>query len=72
MKRAAAAAITMLGGRPTTHPPSRPRVRTADGTGEFAIPAYELCSSTEVLDEMALGRMLGKLSSHSATPYAWS
>jgi transposase-like protein len=37
-------------------------VRTADGTGEVAIPSYELFSSTEILDEMALGKMLGKLS----------
>ncbi|SFK71624.1 Transposase, Mutator family [Streptosporangium canum] len=55
------AGSVVLGGRRL--PIRRPRVRTADGTGEVAIPAYELFSSTEVLDEMALGRMLGKLSS---------
>jgi putative transposase len=49
-----------LGGRRL--PIHRPRVRTADGTGEVAIPACELFSSTEILDEMALGKMLGKLS----------
>lgn len=48
-------------GRPKL-PIRRPRVRTADGTGETAIPAYELFSSTEILDEMALDKMLGKLS----------
>ena len=38
-------------------PIRRPRVRTA----EVTLPAYELFSSTEVLDEMALGKMLGKM-----------
>jgi transposase-like protein len=50
----------VLGGRKL--PIRRPRVRTADNAGEVAIPAYELFSSTEILDEMALGKMLGKLS----------
>lgn len=54
------AGSVVLGGRRL--PIRRPRVRTADGTGEVAIPAYELFSSTEILDEMALGKMLGKLS----------
>lgn len=54
------AGSVVLGGRRL--PIRRPRVRTADGTGEIAIPAYELFSSTEILDEMALGKMLGKLS----------
>ena len=49
-----------LGGR--TVPVRRPRVRTADGSTEVAIPAYELFSSTEVLGRMALERMLAKLS----------
>lgn len=50
----------VLGGRRL--PIRRPRVRTADGTGEISIPAYELFSCIEILDEMALGKMLGKLS----------
>ena len=49
-----------LGGR--TVPVRRPRVRTADRTAEVAVPAYELFSSTEVLSEMALERMMAKLS----------
>jgi putative transposase len=40
----------------------RPRVRAADGSGEIAVPAYELFNSTEVLGEMAMTRMLAKLS----------
>jgi len=50
-----------LGGR-TVPGVRRPRVRTADGRTEVAIPAYELFSSTEVLGRMALERMLAKLS----------
>jgi putative transposase len=40
----------------------RPRVRAVDGTGEVALPSYELFSSTEVLGRMALERMLAGLS----------
>jgi transposase-like protein len=40
----------------------RPRVRAADGTGEVALPSYELFSGTEVLGRMALERMLAGLS----------
>jgi putative transposase len=50
----------VLGGRKT--PVRRPRVRTADGTGEVAVPAYELFSSTDVLGQLALERMLAGLS----------
>ncbi len=49
-----------LGGRRV--PVRRPRARSADGTTEVAIPAYELFSSTELLGEMALQRMMAKLS----------
>lgn len=49
-----------LGGRRV--PVRRPRVRSVDGTTELAVPAYELFSSTEVLGEMALERMMAKLS----------
>ena len=41
---------------------SRPRVRAVDGSGEVAVPSYELFSSTEVLGKMAMERMLGGLS----------
>jgi len=49
-----------LGGR--TLAIRRPRVRSADGTAEVAVPAYELFSSTELLGAMALERMMAKLS----------
>jgi putative transposase len=49
-----------LGGRRV--PVTRPRVRAADGSGELAVPAYELFSSTEVLGRMAMERMLAGLS----------
>ena len=40
----------------------RPRVRTADKTAEVAVPAYELFTSTELLGELALEKMMAKLS----------
>jgi transposase-like protein len=40
----------------------RPRVRTADDAAELAVPTYELFSSTEILGQMALERMLYGLS----------
>jgi putative transposase len=43
-------------------PVRRPRVRAAAGSGELAVPAYELFASTEVLGELALERMMAKLS----------
>ena len=49
-----------LGGRRV--PVERPRMRAADGTGELSVPAYELFSQTEILGRMAMGRMLGGLS----------
>ena len=49
-----------LGGRRV--PVRRPRLRSADGYGEVAVPAYELFSGTELLDQMALERMTAKLS----------
>ncbi len=50
-----------LGGRRV--PVRRPRVRSADGTSELAVPAYEVFTSTELLGAMALQRMMAKLSS---------
>jgi transposase-like protein len=50
-----------LGGRRV--PVQRPRMRASDGSGELAVPSYELFSSTEVLGRMAMGRMLAGLSS---------
>ncbi len=49
-----------LGGRRV--PVRRPRVRSADGTAEVAVPAYDLFASTELLGAMALQRMMAKLS----------
>ena len=50
----------VLGGRRV--PVRRPRVRTADGSAEVAVPAYELFSSTDVLSAMVLEKMMAKLS----------
>jgi hypothetical protein len=52
--------VVTLGGRRVRI--RRPRVRSTDGTGEVAVPAYELFASTELLGELALERMLAKLS----------
>jgi transposase-like protein len=49
-----------LGGRRV--PVRRPRMRTADGSGEVLVPAYELFSSTELLGKMAMEKMLAGLS----------
>jgi len=49
-----------LGGRRV--PATRPRVRAVDGSGEVAVPAYGLFSSTELLGKMAMERMLAGLS----------
>jgi putative transposase len=40
----------------------RPRVRTADGTGEVAVPSYQAFAATDLLGQLALERMLAKLS----------
>jgi transposase-like protein len=40
----------------------RPRIRTADGAGEVAVPTYQAFASTELLGELAVERMLAKLS----------
>jgi putative transposase len=52
--------VVSLGGRQV--PVRRPRVRTADRRAEVAVPAYELFAATELLGEMALERMMAKLS----------
>jgi putative transposase len=49
-----------LGGRRV--PVERPRMRATDGSGEVAVPAYELFSATEILGRMAMDRMLAGLS----------
>ncbi|HXP14026.1 MAG TPA: IS256 family transposase [Actinomycetes bacterium] len=40
----------------------RPRIRAADGTGEVAVPTYQAFAATDLLDQLALERMLAKLS----------
>jgi putative transposase len=50
-----------LGGRRL--PVTRPRVRAAGGSGELHLASYDLFSSTEILTQLALERMLAGLSS---------
>jgi putative transposase len=40
----------------------RPRVRTADGTRELSVPSYQAFAATDLLDQLAVERMLAKLS----------
>ena len=40
----------------------RPRVRRADGTAELPLPIWQAFAGTELLDQLALERMLAKLS----------
>jgi putative transposase len=54
-----------LGGRRTSV--TRPRMRATSGGGEVPVPAYELFSSSEILGRMAMGKMLGGLSSRRYT-----
>ncbi len=49
-----------LGGRRV--PVDRPRVRSADGTREVPVPTWAAFASTELLDQLAVERMLAKLS----------
>jgi len=50
-----------LGGRRL--PVTRPRVRAARGSGELHLPSYDLFSSTEILSQLAMEKMLAGLSS---------
>jgi putative transposase len=49
-----------LGGRKITV--DRPRVRRADGAAELPLPTWQAFAGTELLDQLALERMLAKLS----------
>jgi hypothetical protein len=40
----------------------RPRVRSADGTAELPLPTWQAFAGTELLDQLAVERMLAKLS----------
>ncbi len=46
---------------------TRPRVRAAGGSGELRLPSYDLFSSTEILTQLALEKMLAGLSSRRYT-----
>ena len=50
-----------LGGRRI--PVTRPRVRAFDGSSELRLPSYDLFSSTELLGQLAMEKMLAGLSS---------
>ena len=60
-RHGAGAGSVTVGGRRV--PVTRPRVRAADGSGELRLPSYDLFSSTEILGQMALEKMLAGLSS---------
>jgi putative transposase len=64
-RHGAGAGSVTLGGRRL--PVTRPRVRAADGSGELHLPSYDLFSSTEMLGQLALERMLAGLSSRRYT-----
>ncbi len=49
-----------LGGRRV--PVRRPRVRATDGSGELPVEAYDVFAGSDVLGELALERMMAKLS----------
>jgi hypothetical protein len=44
------------------------RPRTADGTGKVTVPTYQAFASTDLMDQLALERMLAKLSSAATRP----
>jgi hypothetical protein len=54
------AGSVVLGGRRV--PVRRPRVRTADGARELPVDAYEVFANTDLLGDLALQRMMAKLS----------
>ena len=54
------AGSVVLGGRRV--PVRRPRVRASDGSGELPVDAYEMFSGSDLLGEIALERMMAKLS----------
>jgi transposase-like protein len=60
-RHGAEAGSVTLGGRRI--PVARPRVRAADGSGELRLPSYDLFSSTEILSQLAMEKMLAGLSS---------
>jgi putative transposase len=59
-RSATAPSRVTLGGRRVRV--DRPRVRSADGAAELALPTWQAFAGTELLDQLALERMLAKLS----------
>lgn len=55
----------VLGGRRV--PVRRPRVRATDGSGELAVDAYDVFNRTDLLEEIALEKMMAKLSTRRYT-----
>jgi transposase-like protein len=64
-RHGAGAGSVTLGGRRVAV--ARPRVRATDGSGELRLPSYDLFSSTEILRQLALEKMLAGLSSRRYT-----
>lgn len=54
------AGSVVLGGRRV--PVRRPRVRASDGSGELVVDAYDVFNRSDLLEEIALERMMAKLS----------
>lgn len=54
------AGSVVLGGRRV--PVRRPRVRACDGSGELAVEAYDVFNNSDLLGDIALERMMAKLS----------
>ncbi len=54
------AGSVVLGGRRV--PVRRPRVRASDGSGELPVDTYDVFNDTDLLEELALERMMAKLS----------
>ncbi len=65
MRHGTEAGSVILGGRRV--PVRRPRVRAADGSGELAVAAYEVFSNSDLLEEIALEKMMAKLSTRRYT-----
>ncbi len=64
-RNGAAPGSVVLGGR--TVPVSRPRVVRADGSGEIALGTYSVFSSTDLLTQVALERMLAGVATRRHT-----
>ncbi len=54
------AGSVILGGRRV--PVRRPRVRATDGSGELSVDAYEVFATSDLLEQIAMEKMMAKLS----------